>query len=96
VSSDHITDKLAACCGQGRLLGTRWAPTCGYSPIGIRGTVRTIRSMGKMSTRAGAKQGDPGHDADLLAWFEACRIAVRTIIESEAWVSRDQLAAGCA
>jgi hypothetical protein len=52
--------------------------------------------MGWISTQARAKQGDPGHDADLLAWFEACRIAVRTIIESEAWVSHDQLTAGFA
>jgi hypothetical protein len=51
--------------------------------------------MGRISARSGAKQGNPEHDADLLAWFEACRIAVRTIIETEAWVSHDQLAAGC-
>ncbi len=41
-------------------------------------------------------QRDAEHDADMLAWFEACRIAVRTVFESQACVGHDQMTAECA
>ena len=38
-----------------------------------------------------ATRGEREHvDADVLVWFEACRIATRTAIECEAWAAPPQ------
>lgn len=59
-----------------------------------------IRIMGKATSWSGVAPGRPGRydrehlDADVLVWFEACRIAMRTAIESEGWASHSQWATG--
>ena len=59
-----------------------------------------IRYMGKATAWSGTAAGRAGRhdrehlDADVLVWFEACRIAMRTAIECEAWASPAHRVAG--
>ena len=56
-----------------------------------------IRDMGKTTTSSGAAPGRASRhererfDADVLVWFEACRIAMRTAIETEVWAGSQWL-----